>query len=82
MAAGSKDRFTLRQGQRVVYPRSPDGVAQVDDLKGRRVCRVVISAERLAKIQRWTPMLPGFVAPVNYLGRGIVGDGTEKTFEV
>ncbi len=86
--------ITLRQGQQVVWPRSPDGVAQVDDLTGRRtrvvllyrrghrVCRAVVHAARLARIQDCSPLLPGFEPPANYLGRGITGVARTKTFEV
>ena len=85
-------RITLRQGQQVVWPRSPDGVAQVDELRrsrvtllyrrGLRVCRAIVSVRRLARIEATQPVLPGFELPVNYLDRGIRGDGRVKTFEV
>lgn len=84
---------TFHRGQAVVYPDSPDGLGQVDELRrtcvgllyrGVRggVCRASVRAAVLARIQRFHPVLPGVGGVAdNYLGRGVVTPA-RKTFDV
>ena len=70
----------FRLGQWVVWPRSPSGFAQVDELRrtrlallyhrGGRICRAIVRADRVAEQQRLQPTL--FEMPDNPLGRGVL----------
>ena len=73
--------ISFRLGETVSWPACPDGYGQVGELlrsnvivlyvRGGRLCRAKVSAHRLARICRESPLLPGII-PDNPFRRGIV----------
>lgn len=72
--------ISFRLGETVPWPSCPDGYGQVGELlrsnvivlylRGGRLCRAKVPAERLARICRESPLLPSL--PDNPFRRGIV----------
>lgn len=85
-----KTRATFWTGQTIVWPKAPGGTAQIEDLRrtrvailyrrDRRICRAIVKAETIHRIQRFHQLLPGIAGPPdNLLNRGIIR--RSKTFE-
>lgn len=82
------DTVTFRIGQTVVWTRAPSGLAQVEELRrkrmtllyrrGARICRCQARVTAVAALQRDCPTL--FQMPENMLGRGVLK--REKTYRI